>query len=265
MMENKLYTKSELIDIINEGNKRNLIELKCSTEELLNVNNKNIIDKLIINDNYFNINHGVFFRLLIKGFDFMQLFRCSTIGGLTKNIINVSNNAKLYGYGDDENGINKMKGDLFEIFAELFFKLTSSDNRVGIRNYKPIIDSEDFGVDAVGEAINTHPATIQVKFRSNTAELLTIKDIKNLQGLSYRKYKVPIDSDINIIIFTNCAGLHWNTETNVLNNCSLVYGVFNESSQYNLTLLIDNNTSFWKNLIDILEYNIKETVDECSN
>lgn len=265
MDDDKIYTKSDIIDIINLGNKKGLINISGSKEDILNLLSQDNIDEVKSNNNLYNINHGSFFRLLVKNFDFNILFRCSTIGGLTKNIILLSEKASLYGYEEGDKGVNKLKGDLFEIFAELFFKLTSSDNRVGIRDYKPIEDSEDFGVDAIGVGENNDPVTVQVKFRSNMSELLTIKDIKNLQGLSYRKYKVPVQSDINIIIFTNCAGVHWNTETNVMQNSILVYGIFGESSQYNLTLLIDSNISFWKNLMTIVDYNINEIKTQCNN
>lgn len=264
MEETKLYSKSELIDIINEGNKKGLISIKCSIDQLINITNTDKIKEVSSITDSFDINHGAFFRLLVKRFDFHKFFRCSTIGGLTKNIIELSKDAKLYGYGDDESGINKLKGDLFEIFAELFFKLTTSDNRIGIVDYRPVIDSDDYGVDGVGIAINNAPVTVQVKFRSNVTELLTIKHIKNLQGLSYKKHKVPVESGTNIVIFTNCAGVHWNTETNVMRKSILVYSSFENPSQYNLTKLIDGNNSFWKNLISIIKYNINEITVECT-
>ena len=117
---------------------------------------------------------------------------------------------------DDGYTENKMKGDLFEIWAELFFKLTKNDNRVGISNYKPISSHEDYGVDGVGTGINGRPCTIQIKFKSNILEDLTIKDLKNFQGLSYRKYGVDVQDDNNLIVLTNCTGVHWQTETRVL-------------------------------------------------
>lgn len=252
----KKYTKEEIIDLLNRNQKSGSIHINGTVDQI--IGSLDFEDKeLVLKEFIFDINHTSFKNLLIKGFDFKSLFNVSTISELSKKIIDESNNHIDYGYLDSKStrGSDKLKGDLFEIFAEIFFKLTSSDNRVGITDYSVVKDTEDYGVDGVGTAINGLPATIQVKFRSNPTELLTIKDLNNLHGISYKKYNVPVGADNNIIIFTNCAGVHWNTSTNVLSSSTLTYGYYGQSANYNLKNLVDNNTSFWKNLQDMVDYN----------
>lgn len=249
------YTKEDIVKLLNDNKSKGLLNINGTVDQI--IGQLDYKEESMEVDNFlFNINHSSFKNLFIKRFNFNKLFNCQTLYDLTKNIIDVSPDYKSYGYSE-EDGENKFKGDLFEIFAEIFFKLTSSDNRVGIINYECVKDTEDYGVDGVGVALNGLPATIQVKFRSNPMETLTIKDLKNLHGISYRQYKVPVNADNNIIIFTNCSGIHWNTETNVLRNSTLTYGYHKQDSQYNLRNLIDGNISFWFNLNKMVEFNIK--------
>lgn len=152
---------------------------------------------------------------------------------------------------------NKMKGDLFEIFGELFFKLTSTDNRVGISEYHPVSGQEDYGVDGTGIGMNGRPCTIQIKFKSNIMEDLTIKDLKNFQGLSYRKYGVDVNDDNNLIILTNCTGVHWKTETKVLESSIITYGNYGEEHVRSISALT-NNTAFWSGVRNFVDYVVEK-------
>ena len=151
-------------------------------------------------------------------------------------------------------GLINGEGDLFEIFAEIFFKLTSSAPNVGVTDYTPVSSVDDNGVDGKGINIFNDVCTIQVKFRSNPKNTLTINDIKNFQGLSYTKYNVSTEGR-NLIFFTNCIGIHWNTETNVMNNKTITYSCYDKKSDYSLNKLLDNNLSFWKNVKKIIKEN----------
>lgn len=255
MSSKKSYTKEEVIDLIQKNNEDGLIRVNGTLDQILT--NKRKVEPLETTKFDYKIHHSSFRKLLIKRIDFTFLFDCVDVKGLTKNIIKLSKNYIDYGYSHVQ-GENKMKGDLFEIFAEIFFKLTSSDNRVGITNYKPVKDIDDYGVDGTGVAINGEPATVQVKFRSNPTDLMTIKDLKNLHGISYKQYSVPVNSNKNIIIFTNCSGIHWNTQVNVLRNSTLTYGYYKQEKEYNLKYLIDNNNSFWSNVNKMIKFNIDE-------
>lgn len=247
------YTKEDIINLLNKNISDGLIRINGTVDQIMGSLDMEKVSEVETDGFMFNIEHSAFKNLLIKRFDF-GMFNSNTLTELSNRIIEISSRFEEFGYTVDD-GSNKFKGDLFEIFAEIFFKLTSSDNRVGITDYEYVKDVDDYGVDGTGIAINGHPATIQVKFRSNPTNLLTIKDLKNLHGISYKKYNVPIEEDNNIIIFTNCEGVHWNTETNVLMSSVMTY------DKGKLDRLINNNTSFWKNLNNMIEFNIKRLLE----
>jgi len=189
------------------------------------------------------ISHSAFVNLYNKDQKiFSDIFSSKTLGELTREIISKSKKFEDLGYPDAD----KVKGDLFEIFAECFFKILAADNRVGVYGYQPGPPTEDYGVDGVGVGMDGKPSTIQVKFRSNQNEELTIKDIKNFQGISYRKYGVPVDTNQNLILFTNAKGLHWITEANVLSGATRTIG----GDQ--ISKLVDGNSVFWKMVVDMV-------------
>lgn len=81
------------------------------------------------------IQHEAFVNLYNKNKKVFELIfkDTKTLSQLSGKIIKVSKTFDKYAYKDAD----KMKGDLFEIFAECFFKLLSSDNRIGVYNYQP--------------------------------------------------------------------------------------------------------------------------------
>ena len=254
------YTKEEIIGALNNAKNKGDLLINGTVDSIFSSLDLDKSD-LKLNDNLFDIKHPSFLNLLIKNTNvYKMLFSCSDMKGLTKNIINISEDYQSYGYSDKD-GSDKLKGDLFEIFAEIFFKLTSSDSRVGITDYTPEKSTDDYGVDGYGIAMNQFPCTVQVKFRSNPTESLTIKDLKNFQGLSYRKYKVPVESSQNLIVFTNCSGVHWNTETKVMENAVITFASFTSDSNHSLNSLLDNNYSFWKNVDKLVDHNISKFID----
>jgi len=184
---------------------------------------------------------------------FDQLFKDTfTLTQLSNNIKKISKNWNLFSYEDED----KLKGDLFEIFAECFFKILSADNRVGIYNYNPESSHNDFGVDGFGIGMDGNPLTVQVKFRSDVTTELTLKDIKNFQGISYKNYKVPVDTNTNLVFFTNAKGLNWVTESKVLSGSARTFG------DKQISAIIENNTVFWNNLMDLIRQTIKELYGE---
>ena len=196
------------------------------------------------------INHESFVNLYNKDQSiFETLFKeTKTLSQLSTKIIKLSKNFEKLSYKDAD----KVKGDLFEIFAECFFKILSSDNRIGIYNYQPAPSADDYGVDGFGIGMDEKPSTVQVKFRSDVTTELTLSDIKNFQGASFRNYKVPVDTETNLVFFTNAKGLHWITEAKVLSGASRTYGHEQISS------LVDKNTVFWRNLNDLVNFTIKQ-------
>ena len=250
------YSKEDIIKLLNKSIDNGMIFINGTVDSILGHLDFNE-SELLLNESLFDISHQSFLNLYMKNKNvYIDLFNCSDISQLTNNIINISKNWELYGYRE-EDGSDKLKGDLFEIFAEIFFKLTSSDSRVGITDYTPE-RTDDYGVDGYGIAMNGLPCTVQVKFRSDITKKLTIKDLKNFQGLSYKKYKVPVESTRNLFVFTNCVGVHWNTETRVMENSIVTFCAFNGESNHSLNSLIDNNYSFWRNVEKIINYNIEK-------
>ena len=179
---------------------------------------------------------------------FEKLFNnVGTISTLTNRINRLSGIYPVHGYPDED----KMKGDLFEIFAEIFFKVLSSDNRIGVYNYKPVSSGNDNGVDGYGIGMNNKPLTVQVKFRTDNRTELKENDLKQFGMQSIIKYGVDSETTSNMLVFTNAAGLHWYTERNVFENRLTAIGYDK------IRKLINGNIVFWKDCLDMVDETIK--------
>ena len=170
-----------------------------------------------------------------------------TLSKLTGKIKKISKDFQSLAYPDAD----KVKGDLFEIFAECFFKILSSDNRIGVYNYQPAPPIDDYGVDGFGLGMNDKPLTVQVKFRSDPTTELTQEDIKQFGFQSIVNYGVDKDTTTNMVVFTNSRGLHWVTESNVFS------GRIKPIGTEIISNLVDNNTVFWKEILDMVDETIK--------
>lgn len=196
------------------------------------------------------IQHEAFVNLYNKDQKiFESIFKdTNTLTKLSNKIIKASKNFKNLAYPDNE----KVKGDLFEIFAESFYLLLSSDNHVGVFDYKPAPSNSDYGVDGFGIGMNELPLTVQVKFRSDPTTELKESDIKQFALQSIVEYGVDKDTSTNIVVFTNAKGLHWITETRVFSGRVTAFG------GDKISKIVDNNTVFWKNLQKLVEKTIQE-------
>lgn len=194
------------------------------------------------------INHESFVNLYNKDKKvFEKLFKdTKTLSQLSNKIIKLSKSFNTYSYKDGD----KIKGDLFEIFTECFFKILSADNRIGVYGYQPAPPIDDYGVDGVGIGMDGLPLTVQVKFRSDATSELTQEDIKQFAFQSIVTHSVDKDTKTNMIVFTNAKGLHWVTDTRVFSGRIKTIG-YSEISQ-----LIDNNSVFWKEISDIINNTI---------
>ena len=141
-------------------------------------------------------------------------------------------------------GPEKFKGDIFEIFTEIFFKLYSSHNKIGVYDYQPVPDVLDNGVDGIGVGNDEKPIAIQAKYKSNVTAVLTSKDLKQFPYHAIVKYKVEPTG--NLILFTSGKGLHWHSENEVFQGTIKTIGYQAISS------FIDNNTVFWKNCLNLI-------------
>jgi hypothetical protein len=201
------------------------------------------------------IKHEKFQDIVNKDFgeSLTNLLQCRTFKDFCEELNSISENYESYGYQDsiveDETlpGSLKFRGDLFEIFAEIFFKINDADNRIGVFGYEPVQSHDDNGVDGTSKNIEGLSTTIQVKYRLNPTYLLKERDIKQFAFQSILKYNVDLKQSNNMIVFTNCEGLHWYTESNVfLNKIRSINGDF-------ISRMIDNNEGFWnsaKNLVN---------------
>lgn len=171
----------------------------------------------------------------------------NTLSKLTSKIKKVSKTFESLDYKDAD----KLKGDLFEIFTECFFKILSADNRIGVYNYQPAPPIDDYGVDGFGIGMDNKPLTVQIKFRSDPTTELTQEDIKQFGFQSIVNYGVDKDTTTNMIVFTNSRGLHWVTESNVFS------GRIRPIGADIISQLVDNNTVFWKEILDMVNETIK--------
>ncbi len=149
----------------------------------------------------------------------------------------------------------KYKGDGLELLAEALIKLSPVDNRIAIGNYSPEL-SDDTGVDGYGIGIDNKPATVQIKYRSDSRTLLTANQdhLSNFVMTSLMRYKVPADTKTNLLIITTAEGLHYFTNSEMFQNQVRCLG-YNE-----LRELLDNNNLFWNTLRNLIK-DIKNDTD----
>lgn len=196
------------------------------------------------------IQHESFVNLYNKNQNLLtDLFTdTNTLTKLTSKIKKASRSFQELTYKDAD----KVKGDLFEIFAECFFKILSADNRIGVYNYQPVPVTSDYGVDGFGIGMDEKPLTIQIKFRSDPTTELTQEDIKQFGFQSIVNYDVDKNTTTNMLVFTNSRGLHWVTESNVFS------GRIKPIGSDIITQLIDGNTIFWKEVLDMVNRTISK-------
>jgi hypothetical protein len=108
----------------------------------------------------------------------------------------------------DQKDADKFKGDAFEIFVEFLIKNGEGDNRIGIENYQLVDADADYGVDGYGtmkdgKTMKSHPATVQVKFRTGDYILTADKDhLTNFLSLSLIKFGVRPQDTNNMLLVT---------------------------------------------------------------
>lgn len=185
------------------------------------------------------------------------LYQCHDINKLLKDVkklstfcSNLEKQSKLFPNRYDP---DKYKGDGFELFAEALIRLSPADNRIGVRNYQPILEG-DTGVDGVGIGINDKPVTVQVKYRANNLRHLTsnVDHLANFAFSSVSKYGVPIDSKINMLIITTAAGLHYFTDQEMFQGKVRCLGYDQ------LRELVDNNLNFWNEFRNLVKTSLKK-------
>jgi hypothetical protein len=147
----------------------------------------------------------------------------------------------------DEDVRNKFKGDMLEVFSEIFFYQFQSDESLGVTEYSPIEINDDYGVDARGVNVNGKETAIQVKYRSNPDDKISYADIARTftSAVLQLHMKDVIDNDRTVFLFTNAGG---------------VTGAFDKVMQKKTVIItrgviatkVDNNVTFWKNAFDMI-------------
>lgn len=146
----------------------------------------------------------------------------------------------------DENTRNKFKGDMLEVFSEIFFTLFQNDEAIGIRDYTPIDINEDFGVDATGINANGHHSVIQVKFKSNPLELVPYADIARTFTSAICQLHIPVYAhDNTVFLFTNSNGVTI-AFNKVMGQTAIVI------NRATIATKVDNNANFWLSAYNLI-------------
>ena len=163
--------------------------------------------------------------------------------------------------GNDGNipNVSLLKGYISEIVYEGFCKSLEKDEDFPFYNFVPNNGEDDNGVD--GFAISKYDnrlTTIQFKYKSlfgkhrNKIYLLE-RDIKQFAWQSHKKYDIPSNTYGNMVIITNCDGLHYHTDDEVfLNAFNTLNGDFIKNKI--------ENFAFWNGIsnmiFDTLDYEL---------
>jgi hypothetical protein len=176
-----------------------------------------------------------------------------TIGEFIKQVNDLS--AKYIDPENDPTGdkVNTFKGDMFEIFGEIFFRAFKNDPAVGLREYETVTLDDDYGVDAIGTNANGDRVAVQFKFKSNPNESVDYPAIAKTYMAGRCRHNLDLDKHDSIWLVTTGNG---------------VTGPCKEVSGKRLRVIyrdiiagkIDNNMSFWKDV----EEQIGCTLDEVS-
>ena len=141
--------------------------------------------------------------------------------------------------------IDKYKGDAFEFFVELFLTINSTDNRVGVYNYKPIPPDEDNGADGTGTNMFGNECVVQVKYRGNTDHLLTANE-DHLSNLIVAGAHLGVSFDLKNkknfkhFVFTTAKSLHFYTDEHMFEVKVKCFGL------EDFRKMVDNNNHFWE-------------------
>jgi len=215
--------------------------------------NIKIKTKMILHTAYDNIS-------LIDPSYIKTVFNCKSASELHANIIEASADWKRFRYEDVPGpngtlmtvGADKFKGDLFEIFAEGFYKTVGNDPTIAIRDYTPVNQSEDYGVDATGLDNNGNVVTFSIKFRNRFPKrhkfdnTHILKDLGQFISWSQNGLGIPIQTKNRMIVFTTYDTMSPFSNPEITKLIT-VHGW--KTIQYHA----DKNNAFWKNLQSLLE------------
>ena len=145
------------------------------------------------------------------------------------------------------NELNKFRGDMLEVFAEIFFTVFGADEGVGISSYEPMDIGSDFGVDAIGRNVNGHNVAIQVKYRSNPSDVICYADIaRTFTSAALQLNMVDVIAhDHTIYLFTTANGVTGAFDKVMGRKCVIVDKAIIQHK-------VDNNKEFWLRAYDMM-------------
>lgn len=172
---------------------------------------------------------------------FKEVFDTSlTMRAFTDNVVRLSLQATA-----NDGDVNKFRGDCMEVLAEALFLMHPADSRFGLKTYKPVRLEEDFGVDGLGINANGDKTAVQVKFRSNESEVVTLKEIGHMYLAGINLGVAPL-KERNFILVTNAVG--------VSRPCVGQFGPrLVVIGMDVLKTLVDNNITFWGTLKSMVD------------
>ena len=175
------------------------------------------------------------YQLAENGFTFRQW---------NNEVIRIANSREL---NLDEDARNKFKGDMLEVFSEIFFYQFQTDEALGITEYQPIEINDDYGVDARGINVNGKQTAIQVKYRSNPEDKISYADIARTftSAVLQLHMKDVIDNDRTVFLFTNAGGVTGAFDTVMQKKTVII-------TRAVIATKVDNNVTFWKNAFDMM-------------
>lgn len=146
---------------------------------------------------------------------------------------------------DDE--FKKFKGDIFEIFCEIYSYLVKSQNTCGFVDY--VANEDDYGVDGYARNYANFKCAVQVKFRSNPSDEIDYGSLAKTDCQARRQGGVETNKENTIILFTNCAGANENSKHVLKDSLYVVNRELIESQ-------VNGNVIFWNDAFDIVEDNV---------
>jgi len=143
----------------------------------------------------------------------------------------------------------KFKGDMLEIFAEIFFKAFQNDPRVGLTDYTPVPIEEDYGVDGFGINAAGKKCAVQIKYRANPLDSVTYAELARTYTSAILLQQIPLEGDNCLYVFT--------TAFDVTSPNGIVFKKMLRPITANfIAQEIDNNVNFWNAAFN----EIKETL-----
>lgn len=172
----------------------------------------------------------------IKIFDFDTGVK--TIGEFVKQVDQLAKQLPI-------NQHNSFKGDMFEVFGEIFFNIHSADTTVGLTDYHSVPLSEDYGVDGIGTNVNGDLCAIQMKYKSDPLEVVKLEDIAKTYSAGRLRHNIPLENNDTIFVFT--------TGNEITSPCQVVFGrLVRVIDRKIIAGKVDNNQTFWGEAQDLI-------------